>query len=186
MGYSFRFAKILCFAFSVILLLSILGACVGKADERQQEISPDDKSIYDLATERYDATQLSEIADFNGSLSELCEKYPAECLRKADGEFRVSYLGEESVAVVRFDAVGKKLYGHVYGTKLLKSDFDKLKPGSTLDDVRIIDPDGEYLFLYTGRNDIPRLSSHYTKDGWLITVMYDDSNTVTSIEAELI
>ena len=72
MGCSFRFAKILCFAFSVILLLSILGACVGKADERQQEISPNDKSIYDLATERYDATQLSEIADFNGSLSELC------------------------------------------------------------------------------------------------------------------
>ena len=49
-----------------------------------------------------------------------------------------------------------------------------------------IDPNGEYLFLYTGRNDTPKVSSHYTKDGYLITIEYDVSNVIISINEELI
>ena len=67
-----------------------------------------------------------------------------------------------------------------------KSDFDKLVKGQSLDEVRAIDPNGEYLFLYTGRNDAPKVSSHYTKDGYLITIEYDVSNVITSINEELI
>ncbi len=55
-----------------------------------------------------------------------------------------------------------------------------------LEEVRAIDPDGEYLFLYTGRNDVPKVSSHYTKDGYLITIEYDESNAVVSVEQELV
>jgi hypothetical protein len=41
--------------------------------------------------------------------------------------------------------------------------------------------EGEYLFLYTGRNDMPRVSTHYTTDHYLITVSYDESNLVANI-----
>ncbi len=71
-------------------------------------------------------------------------------------------------------------------TEVLKSDFDNLKTGQSLDDVREIDPDGEYLFLETGRNDTPKVSSHYTKDGYFITVEYDDANVIISINEERI
>ena len=83
--------------------------------------------------------------------------------------YRVSYLGDGSIAIFLFDGSGNRLLGSTYSTQLLKSDFDGLVKGQSLDEVRAIDPNGEYLFLYTGRNDTPKVSSHYTKDGYLIT-----------------
>ena len=101
-------------------------------------------------------------------------------------EYRVSYLGDERIAVLLFDSSGNKILGNTYRTQLLKSDFNGLAKGQSLDAVRAIDPNGEYLFLYTGRNDTPKESLHYTKDGYLITIQYDASCSIISINEELI
>lgn len=79
-----------------------------------------------------------------------------------------------------------KILGSIYNCRKIKSDFGELKKGQTLENVQKIDPQGEYLFLYTGRNDTPKISSHYTKDGYLITIQYDDSGTIIDIAEELI
>ena len=150
------------------------------------EISPSDKSIVDLASKVYVETELLELTKFNGSLNELNIKYPIECMRKDNEMYRVSYLGDVSIAILLFDSSGNKILGNIYSTQLLKSDFDGLIEGQLLADVRAIDPNGEYLFLYTGRNDTPKTSSHYTKDGYLITFEYDVSNVIISIKIELI
>ena len=80
---------------------------------------------------------------FSGSLNELNIKYPIECLREDNGLYRVSYLGDESVVIFLFDGSGNRLFGSTYSTQLLKSDFDKLVKGQSLDKVRAIDPNGE-------------------------------------------
>ena len=103
-----------------------------------------------------------------------------------DGGYRVSYLGETSVAVIVFDSNGEYILGGVYRNLCQRSDFQDLAIGQPLDRVRTIDPEGDYTFLYTGRNDTPRVSNHYTKDGYLITIEYDTNNTVISINEELI
>ena len=54
--------------------------------------------------------------------------------------------------------------------------------GRHLSDVQTIDPEGEYLFLYTGRNDVPKVSTHYTTDGFVITITYDKNNVIEKIE----
>ena len=150
------------------------------------EISQPDKSLVDLASKTYDETDLSELAEFNGLLNELNTKCPIECLRKDNGVYRVSYLGDGRIAVLLFDSSGNKILGNTYRTQLLKSDFNGLAKGQSLDAVRAIDPNGEYLFLYTGRNDTPKESLHYTKDGYLITIQYDASCSIISINEELI
>lgn len=150
------------------------------------EISPPDKSIVELVSKKYDETELLEISEFDGSLNGLSIKYPIECLRRDNGMYRASYLGNGSVAILVYDSSGNKILGNIYSMQLLKTDFNGLKKGQSLDEVIAIDPDGVYLFLYTGRNDIPRKSSHYTKDGYLITVEYDVSNVIISINEELI
>ena len=66
------------------------------------------------------------------------------------------------------------------------ADFDALEEGQSLESVQGIDPNGKYLFLYTGRNDVPRRSLHFTKEGYLITIEYNDSNVITSKKMELI
>lgn len=171
---------------AVILLLFLFFSRAKGVNDLTIEISPSEKSIIDLASVIYDELQLSELAKFNGLMNELNAEYPIECLREDRGIYRVSYLGDGSIAVILFDDSGNKLLANIYSTQLLKSDFDGLVKGQTLEDVRAIDPNGEYLFLYTGRNDTPKASSHYTKDGYLITIKYDALNTIISINEELI
>lgn len=165
----------------VIISLFLLCSCVKGGSDLKIETSPPDKSLIDLASKIYNKQQLSEIAKFNGSIDELNTQYPIECLRDDNDTYRVSYLGDGSIAVLLFDNCGNRLFGNIYNTQLLKSDLDKLEKGQLLEEVRKIDPDGEYLFLYTGRNDTPKVSSHYTKDGYLITIEYDDSNIIVDV-----
>jgi hypothetical protein len=174
------------FAAIVLMMLLVICSCTAGGTDLNIEISQPDKSLVDLASKTYDETDLSELAEFNGLLNELNTKYPIECLRKDNGVYRVSYLGDERIAVLLFDSSGNKILGNTYRTQLLKSDFNGLAKGQSLDAVRAIDPNGEYLFLYTGRNDTPKESLHYTKDGYLITIQYDASCSIISINEELI
>ena len=176
--------KKLCFAIIVPLLLFC--ACAKGESDFKIEESPSDKSLIDLASEIYENSQLSDIAKLDGSITELNAEYPIECLRKSGGLYRVSYLGDGKAAVLLFDASGNRISGNVYDVQLLKSDFDRLKKGQSLEEVRKTDPNGEFLFLVTGRSDTPRVSSHCTKDGYLITIEYDASNTIVGISTELI
>lgn len=171
---------------AIIISLFLFCSCAKGGSDLYIETSPLDKSLADLASKIYEKPQLLELVKFNGSMNELNTKYPIECLREDNGMFRASYLGNGSVAVLLFDDLGNRLSGNIYNTQLLKSDLDKLVKGQLLDEVRAIDPDGEYLFLFTGRNDVPKISTHYTKDGYLITIEYDASNVIISINKELI
>lgn len=170
----------------IIVLLCMLCACDKGGKNMGIRISPSDKSLTDLTSVVYEQSQLLDIAESNSSIDELNALYPIECLREIGGVYRASYLGDGSIAVILFDNSGNKIMGDIHDALLLKSDYSCLAKGHSLDNVREIDPNGEYLFLYTGRNDTPRVSTHYTKDGWLITIEYDDLNRIINIETELI
>lgn len=167
-------------------MLLVIFSCKKGDNDLNIEISSPDKSLVDLASKIYDEAELLELTKFNGSLNRLNIKYPIECLRQDNGMYRVSYLGDGSIAIFLFDGSGNRILGSTYSTQLLKSDFNGLVKGQSLDEVRAVDPNGEYLFLYTGRNDTPKVSSHYTKDGYLITIEYDASNIIVSINKDLI
>lgn len=171
---------------AVVIFLCLLCSCAKGESNLKVQTSPSDKSLIELATRIYEESQLLEIVRFSGSLSELNARYPIECLREDSGIYRVSYLGDGSVAVLLFGDSQNRLLGNIYKTDLLKSDFGGLLKGQLLEEVRAIDPNGEYLFLFTGRNDTPKVSSHYTKDGYLITIEYNAENIITNITAELI
>lgn len=171
---------------ATIVLFFILCSCSKGGNDLKIETSPSEKNLIHLASTIYDESQLLEIVNFKGLMNELQAKHPIECLREDSGTYRASYLGDGSIAVILFDDSGNKLWGKIYNTQLLKSDFGRLSKGQQLDEVRAIDPNGEYLFLHTGRNDTPKVSSHYTKDGYLITIEYDALNTIISIDEELI
>lgn len=146
----------------------LMFSCAAAESELQAVVSPANQTIVALASKTYDDAQLLEISQFDGSLNELNAQYPAECVREENGLYRVSYLGSESVAALLFDGAGNRLLGRVYSAQLQKADFDAISAGQSLDDVLRLDPNGEYLFLFAGRNDLPRVSTHYTKDGYII------------------
>lgn len=170
----------------LVLSLFILFACSEGDAKMEVEISPTNKNIIELSSQIYNKEQLMDIVAHEGSLKELSVQYPVECIRQIQGYYRIAYLGNDMVAILMFNQAGDRVLANTHILGSLKCDFSNLKVGNSLSDAQIIDPNGEYLFLYTGRNDIPRTSSHYTKDGYLITIEYDLSNTITSIREELI
>lgn len=97
-----------------------------------------------------------------------------------------TYDDAQLLEISQFDGAGNRLLGRVYSAQLQKADFDAISAGQSLDDVLRLDPNGEYLFLFAGRNDLPRVSTHYTKDDYIILVEYDTSNTIISIRESLI
>lgn len=172
----------------LFLVCMMLALCFyGKGEMNLNiEISMPDENLVALASKEYNEAEMSKIVGFEGSLIELNAKYPVECLRENDGIYRASYLGDECVAILLFDSSGNKIMGNIYCAQLFKSDFGEMLKGKSLDEVRMLDPNGEYLFLYTGRNDTPKVSSHCTKDGYLIVIKYDFLNTVIDISETLI
>lgn len=149
-------------------------------------VSPNEKTLIELATLTYSEAELSDIINFDGSLDELNSVYPAECIRATADVYRVSYCGNDNVATIVFDKSGNRLLGKTYTLEHTKNEFDAFTKSNSLEDVQEFSPNGEYLFLYTGRNDSPRVSTHCTRDGYMITIEYDDNYQIISISCELI
>ena len=174
-----------CLLIVVLQLVFVFSACAKGDQDLKIAQSSSGKTLIELTSVIYEEQQLNEIVSF-GKLDDLNEHYPIECVRKRDGIYRVSYLGGEQIAVVTFDVYGNKISGKVYSAQLSKAEFDAVKAGQTLSDVQALDSDGDYLFLYSGRNDLERISYHYSKDGYLISIKYDTDNTILSVTEELI
>ena len=173
-------------AVAVVVFLLMFASCTKGESNMKSLVSSSETNINDLATKRYDEMELQKISSFKGTINELHEQYPVYCCRQTNNMYRISYLGSDRIVLLLFDNEGNKILSKNRETKLSKSDFSILKKGDPLEKVMEIDTEGEYLFLYTGRNDTPKESLHYTKDGFLITIKYNDNNLIDYINEELI
>ncbi len=62
-----------------------------------------------LASKKYDNTELESIIQFQGNMEKLGELYPLECVRKVGDDYRISFLGDDRVAIIICDKHGEKL-----------------------------------------------------------------------------
>jgi hypothetical protein len=122
-----------------------------------------------------------DILQYKGTLSELLTQYPTEYVRQLENGYRVVYYGDSTIAVVLFDVDGNNPVQKIYKMGHPRSVYDGLKIGQSLSEVHAIDPDGDYWFLVTGRNDFPKYSTHYTADQYVVSIQYDDDNLITQI-----
>ena len=75
---------------SLILLIMILLASCSYSKggcDLKIKISPSNKSLVDLVSRLYDESQLLDLVKFNGSIDELNDRYPIECLRENNDTF---------------------------------------------------------------------------------------------------
>lgn len=181
-----RLIKYIVIFVSALSLLFIC-SCEKRGDIVNMKVSPEDKNLLELITTTYDETELINISSFKGTVNELNKVYLIECLREVDnGYYRAVYSGEKCVVVITFNNSGEILYSEKHHLTNYSIDFDCLGQKHSLEEVQQIDPNGDYTFLYTGKNDLPKISYHYTKDAYLITIEYNYSNSITSIKKSLI
>ena len=135
---------------------------------------------------------VEKIASYE-TLSELDQDYPVQCLRKVRWEadvfydaYEAIYLGEEKILIDVFHMDKTKWFSRILNFSVESPEFSGLLIGDSLfEKVMVIDPLGDYLFLYTGRGE-PRVSRHYFRSGYMIEITYDEQFDIETIERRLI
>ena len=185
--------KFMCIA--IICVLLFLPGC-NKTENDEITTKPNGETQGALQSGEifvYSDEQLTEIAGSNATKDTLLENYPTTYIRAvsiaqsdlsdAKPAVEVYYRGETKVLQLMFDAIsGDRLLSLFHNAFCEKNEFEPLAIGQSLSDVQAIDPNGEYWFLYTGRNDMPWISTHYTTDGFIIRVTYDQNNVIEEID----
>ena len=59
--------------------------------------------------------------------------------------------------------------------------FDALSEADPISKVMEIDPKADFGFMYSGRNDVPRHTYHYTTDGYCVEISYDSNNNIIEV-----
>ena len=165
-----------------IVILMLLTACAREG----AQVSEEDKSINELLTTIYSNTQLEEMDRLDLTLEEMHAKYPIQCLREKSNRYRASYRSESDVLIIYFDLEGKKTFSLKWPfSKRTSSELLELEVGAYVYDIMEFDENGDYIFLYSGSTKI-KISSHFTLDGYLIELTFDDDYKLKSIYSVLI
>lgn len=188
---------------ALLILFFLVSACDSKngataASEKNTQtvekenmafkVSPENLTVYELATTIYDDEQLLKLSEFKGNINDLNEHYKIECLRYIEkgAIYRATYVGEGKILTFWFNNDGELLMVKAPQLSPAKARFEELTIGQPFDVVYQLDSTSEYDFMNTGRTDAPKVSSHYTSDGWLVHISYDDHLRITGITSELI
>jgi len=170
----------------IALLFVVIVVLLTGCNVSELQVSDEDKSINDLLTTIYSNTQLEEMDRLDLPLEEMHKKYPIQCLRKKDYGYRASYRSENDVLVIYFDLDGKETFSKKQPfSKRTNSEFLELEMGKDVYDVMEFDENGDYLFLRTGDTST-KISTHFTIDGYLFELTFDDNWDLKSIYYVLI
>ena len=172
----------------------------------EQYVSAEDHNVTTESSARYSDSEIEEIEEFTGSFLERIRQYPFSVLRRltyyyplfktalpytnADYETTVdtyiaTYIGERTIHFILYDYKGMELSSWSQELSPHSIFFERIFIDDDLNTMMNLDPAGDY-FGTSGRTDLPKLSTHYTRDGYIIIVCYDDSYKVNSIYKFLI
>jgi len=170
----------------VALLCMVIVVLLTGCNTTELQVSDEEKSIIELATTIYSDSELEKMDELDSSLEELHKEYPIQCLRKKDYGYRASYRSENDVLVIYFDLDGKETFSKKQPfSKRTNSEFLELEMGKDVYDVMEFDENGDYLFLRTGDTST-KISTHFTIDGYLFELTFDDNWDLKSIYYVLI
>ncbi len=141
-----------------------------------------DQTLDELGCQYYSNVELTSIVAFRGSLKELIQVYPMECVRMQGENYRLVYRSSDRVAVIVFDWNLNILSRDIYDLWGVKADLMEIGPGCTMDYVGEIVPS---MYIHDGY-----YSDHFTVDGWWFHIEYkhnlDGTATVVSVDVELL
>ena len=137
----------------------------------------------EVISDMYNDDELREIIKYDGSMEELLTLYPTDYFSEFDSFCRMVYYSDYSVAVVMYDLEGNS-FKRIYNLNQTKSVYEDLEIGDSIDTVQDLDPKGDYSFMFVGRNDVPRVSTHYTIDKYVVVISYDMNNLITDINIQ--
>ena len=129
--------------------------------------------------ETYTQEQLEAIVQLDCSMDELQKQCPTNYVYKIHKECRFLYFGKDSVGVIRY-IDGRLRESKIYGCSNIKKTFEEIQIGTSFKEIRTMDPNGDYWFLYLERRDFAKSSYHFTSDRYVVRIDYDNATACVS------
>lgn len=177
---------------NLILIFKVILQCDKKNEsiiERNfyVETSRANDNVNKLIKKIYSDSELEKINLLKLSYLELDNLYPIECVRYINNiEYSVTYKSENKYLIIKFNKNGEKKYSNIYISSYEKSDFSFINIGESFFNIKEFDDNGYYYFWNSGNTETEYKSWHYTTDGYIIILTYDEHLDVIGIEEELI
>lgn len=167
---------------AILFILALLCGCNG-VSSKLVPCSDTDLTCAELVTETVLFSDLEHATKTKKSIESLNKLMPVQCLRKQGTSYQAVYRTDAGWALVSFDS--ERLFQgisevQISGT-LEASDFEIIKIGTKVAEVKELDPSGDYTFMYASWSNYPQCSYHYTRDGYEIAIFYDSSFSVSEI-----
>lgn len=139
--------------------------------------SKDNQIVYKtLNIPMIDDEKFEEWLKYDSNLEEAKKIFPKNCISKIKTGYIIRFHCVDKVAVIYFDEEGiqSKFGAAVYNKTTLKStDFNSGLIDKNLNYIiHKLDPDGYYPFLYVSVNVSEPESTHFTADGYIVTIKY--------------
>ena len=191
MKFFLRFIVLFLFVLIMIGCKNIENKSEKKTKEIMGLINNEDNAK-DIIKKKIVVSTQSDLLLYGKTLSEVNDKYEIECLRKVDDIYYAIFNTiddctlyllfsndhgfdehADDYVVVSYLFLKEPCYSYSFSSLVVNE--------SSIDDVKKIDPLAQYI-IGTGRTDFNDCSFHYTMDGFAITIKYNESQLVESIE----
>ena len=185
---SYTLQSLIKIAIALLFLPALLSSCTDDIEEKMGiKVSDNNLSVYELSTYKLTKVQVELIKESNFSLQELNEKFPAQCVRKKGEAFRVIYVcaDNEGLFFLWYDNKGNLIVQRHIKPAIEMKTLDSVEKGLHIKDVMAIDETGDYFSYYASNPEWPKVSEHYTIEGYVFQVKYDDEWKVIDIKYEL-
>lgn len=143
----------------------------------QFQVSPEGLTLDELGCPRYSTDELQTIAAFGGTIKELHDLFPMQCIRACGEGYRAVYRGSGQIAVIVFDGELNYISKDLYPLCYTKEFISEIGPGCTVDMLKEIAP------MAVFGDDFVDL---YTTDGYWFHFALDKSGVVTTVSTEII
>ena len=120
---------------------------------------------------------------WDSSLTGFIKKINAECVKKIESGYYVPISTNRGWVIVFFDNNQRFLYVQPIkiSEKMNKEQMDNIREGMSLEEVKMIDKEGDYSFTYTNWLQYSKMSYHYLPDGHTYVISYDDELCINHI-----
>lgn len=156
------------------------------AEKKKILLSDPNTNICDLISIKYSFDDLMDIKLNFESIELLHEAYPIQCIKRIPTGFKIMYVSDDEILILFFDQAGNKIFAEINHFATREITLQEIKNGQNVTEIQEIDPNGNFIFLYASTNDAPRESTHYTSNGYMYVVSYDENYNVISVTKELI
>lgn len=151
--------------------------------------SDENLTCLELVTETTPTSELIGIIGGKETIESVNERAPILCLRKRGASYYAVYkVSDSEWDLVYFDS--ERIFEGVSIIRIsdgvTKKDFDGIGSGSNINDVKAIDPHGNYDFMFASWSGYPRYSYHYTEDGYKIVIHYNAEYNIIDIDKNIL